>query len=92
LTRDNEPAPPKEKDFYYTDALSDAATRFVADYGRKDNPFFLYLAFTSPHWPLHAPARSSPRYKGRFDMGWELQCARRHKRMIEMAWSMRAGR
>ncbi|GGB20741.1 arylsulfatase [Sphingomonas metalli] len=40
-------------------------------------PFFAYLPFTTPHWPLQAPAETIAKYKGRYDAGYEaLRTAR----------------
>jgi arylsulfatase len=41
--------PPKEN-FYITDAFTDNAVKFIDQYGRAKEPFFLYLAYTAPHW------------------------------------------
>ena len=84
LTRENEPIEPEGGDFYYTTAIGENGAKFIEEYGRQDAPFFLYLPFTSPHWPLHAPDEAIAKYKGRYDMGWDELRARRHRRMIEM--------
>jgi arylsulfatase len=86
LTRDNTQIAPDSDDYYYTDAISDNAVKFIAEHDRGDNhkPFFLYVAYTSPHWPMHARAKDIARYKGRYDKGWDALRAQRHKRMIEM--------
>src|SRR5205085_9038421 len=44
------------KTYYYTDAIAEHAVRFVADHakGHGEQPFFLYVAFTAAHWPMHA--------------------------------------
>jgi len=85
LTRDNTQIVPG-KDFYYTDAISDNAVKYIADhdsqYGQK--PFFMYVAFTAPHWPMHAKPNDIAKYKGRYAKGWDALRAERHKRMIEM--------
>lgn len=49
---------PPRSNFYFTNAIADYALEFI---GGRDasRPFFLYLAFTAPHWPLHAPRRYS---------------------------------
>jgi arylsulfatase len=58
--------------FYYTDAISDEAVDFVRDCGNTpDTPFFLYVAYTAPHWPLHARDEDLARYRGAFDAGWD---------------------
>jgi arylsulfatase len=36
---------------------------------QKDQPFFAYLPFTAPHWPLHAPEETREKYKGKYDDG-----------------------
>jgi len=54
FANDDRPVAPPGENFYITDAFGERAADFVTEYARKDEPFFLYLAFTAPHWPLHA--------------------------------------
>jgi arylsulfatase A-like enzyme len=70
--------------FFYTDAISDEAVRFVEDHDRdrSDQPFFLYLAYTAPHWPLHAHADDIAKYRGRFDAGWDDLRRQRLDRLV----------
>jgi arylsulfatase A-like enzyme len=72
LTVDNQQIEPPEG-FYYTDAISDRACTFVDEHcrNRKDQPFFLYVAYTAPHWPLHAKPGDIAHYRGRFRRGWD---------------------
>jgi len=70
--------------FYITDAISDYAAEQIGELGKKAEPFFLYVAYTSPHWPLHALPEDIAKYKGKYDIGWDELRARRRKRMIEM--------
>ncbi len=86
LTRENEPIRPDSKDFYYTDAIAQNATGFIRDHAQSnpDHPFFLYCAFTSPHWPLHALEADIAKYRGRYKDGWDALRAERHRRMIGM--------
>ena len=74
-----------DPDFYYTDAISAEAIAFVEDRGRRDatEPFFLYVAYTAPHWPLHARDEDIARYHGTFDEGWDILRERRMKRLRE---------
>ncbi len=58
------------KDFYYTDAISDTAVKFIKE-NPKDKPFFFYVAYTAAHWPLHAPESEVQKYKGVYDKGWD---------------------
>ena len=86
LTLDNDPVEELGDGFYYTDAIADHATRFLRDHGesKEGEPFFLYAAFTAPHWPLHAPAEAIDRSSGRFDKGWDQLRQERYDRMVEM--------
>jgi arylsulfatase len=63
----------KPETYYYTDALSDQATRFVAEHAREssDKPFFLYLAYTAAHWPMHALPEDIAKYEGKYDAGYQ---------------------
>ncbi|MHC4365812.1 MAG: sulfatase-like hydrolase/transferase, partial [Planctomycetota bacterium] len=54
------------------------------DLSKGDEPYFLYVAYTSPHWPLHAKPHDIERYRGKYIKGWDALRAERHKRMIEM--------
>ena len=74
------------KGFYYTDAISDTAAKFIAEHhkARPEDPFFLYVAYTAPHWPLHARKRDIARYADTYTRGWDAIRAERHARMIEM--------
>jgi len=84
LTRGNEfIVPENPEDYYYTDAIADHAAAFVREH-RGDRPFFMYVAFTSPHWPMHAKPEDIAKYKGRYDKGWDALRAERHRRQIEM--------
>ena len=70
-------------DYYYTDAISTEATKFIRDRAKADDPFFLYVAFTAPHWPLHARAEDIERYRGRFAKGWDSLREERMRRLKE---------
>ncbi|MEY2611692.1 MAG: Arylsulfatase [Planctomycetota bacterium] len=59
--------------YYYTDAISDHAVRFLRDHLHEsaDQPFFLYVAYTAAHWPMHALPEDIARYRGKYDSGYE---------------------
>ena len=79
LTRDNTAISPYAdleyvpNRYYYTDAIADHAARFVADHAKAhaDKPFFLYVAFTAAHWPMHALPDDIAKYKGKYDAGYD---------------------
>jgi len=85
LTRDNSHIAPG-KDFFYTDAIVDNAITFVNDHQKQnaDSPFFMYVAFTCPHWPMHAREHNIAKYKGKYAAGWDALRKERHQRMIDM--------
>jgi arylsulfatase A-like enzyme len=72
-----------QADYYYTDAISEEASRFLNQHLQEtpEQPFFLYTAYTAPHWPLHAPEETIRKYKGRFDAGWDELREERLNRM-----------
>lgn len=76
---------PLPKDFYLTDALADHAVRFLEESADEAGPFFLYVAFVAPHWPLHArEADVAPFRELYFQLGWERAWAGRLERQREL--------
>jgi arylsulfatase len=86
LTRDNEQIEAPAEGFYYTDAVAENAGTFIRDHHAKspDKPFFLYAAFTAPHWPLHAPAETIAKYRGTYRDGWDAVRRSRFARLRKM--------
>ncbi len=88
LTRDNDAITHDElpDGFFLTDAISDEAAAFIRSHGAEtpDKPFFTYVAYTAPHWPLHAHEEDIARYKDRFAAGWDKLREERLERMREM--------
>jgi len=78
--------PAAGEDFYDTDAIADTAAGFVREHARTraDEPLFLYVAFTAPHWPLHARPEDVARYAGRYDAGWEVLRRERLARQVQL--------
>jgi arylsulfatase len=58
-------------DFYTTDANVDWSMKFIDEALESGKPFFHYLAFNAPHYPLQAPKEDIRKYLGRYDVGWE---------------------
>ena len=86
LTIDNERIETPEGDYFITDAISDRAIEFAGEHAenKPEQPFFMYVAYTAPHWPLHAHDEDIARYRGRFDAGWDSLRRQRLNRMVEM--------
>ena len=92
LARNNLLIAPGADDFYYTDAIADNAVQFIAEHDAR-RPFFLYLPFTCPHWPMHAKEHDIAKYHGRYDQGWDALRKERLERMISLgivdpAWAL----
>lgn len=93
LTRDNtliSPAadPEYQPDiYYYTDAISDQAARFIREHDRETaeaRPLFLYVAYTAAHWPMHALPEDIAKYRGRYDAGYAALRIERLARLREL--------
>lgn len=92
LTRDNQPLSPfadpeyRPKQFYYTDAITDHSIRFLREHRQThaDRPFFMYVAYTAAHWPMHALPEDIAKYSGKYDAGYDVIRQARFRRMREM--------
>lgn len=95
-TPDRTPKSTTDRPFYTTDAFADHARRFIDEHkagNQKDKPFFLYLAFTAPHWPHHAHDQELEKYRGKYSMGWDKLREQRFARqkesgLIPASWKM----
>lgn len=72
------------KDFYSTETFSDKLIGYLKEREDTDKPFFAYLPFTAPHWPLQAPRKTIEKYKGVYDEGPAVLRTRRLKRLVEL--------
>ena len=86
LTRQNTQIVPDRTPYYYTDAISDEAVASITEHHakRRDDPLFMYVAHTAPHWPMHALPEDIAKYEGAYDAGWDAMRAARLKRQIAM--------
>jgi len=99
LTRDNtyitpvnDPEYQPDEPWFYTDAISDNAVKFIREH-EGDNPFFVYVSYTAAHWPMHAPEKDIAKYKGRYDDGFGPIRKARYAKMkqlgiIEPHWKL----
>ncbi|MCA9122243.1 MAG: arylsulfatase [Planctomycetaceae bacterium] len=82
---DDKPLPPVEPEsgFYATTALADHVIKCLRDHAEHHatRPFFHYLAFAAPHFPLHALPADIAKYRDRYLQGWEETRAARWQRM-----------
>jgi arylsulfatase len=73
-----------DTNFYMTTAITDHAIDFLTAHNNPKDPFFLYLAYTAPHWPLHALPEDIKKYRGRYAKGWDALRQERYQKMREL--------
>ena len=72
-------------DFFMTDAFNDHAVQFLEEVADGEKPFFLYVAYIAPHWPLHAREETISPYRNRYrEKGWDEWRETRIARQQEM--------
>ena len=86
ISPENDPEYQPEEKWYYTDAISDNAVKFIDEHGEEspDNPFFMYVSYTAAHWPMHAPEDEIALHKGKYDEGYAAIRERRYQKLIDM--------
>ena len=84
LTLENTPLPPPAGTNYYTtDAFAEQLIGFLHQ-APDDRPFFAYLAFNAPHWPLHARPADIAQFVGRYTNGWDRLREERWARQLAL--------
>ena len=69
---DDQPWKFPEEGFFMTEAFNDHAVSFLKEAATGDKPFFLYMAWIAPHWPLHARESDVQRFRDRYrEKGWD---------------------
>ena len=80
---DDKPFTVPEEGFYTTDANTDYAIRFLDEANRVNKPFFLYIAYNAPHYPLQAWPEDIEKYRGKFIKGWDQLRNERYERQLK---------
>lgn len=81
------------QEWYTTDVYTDYGVRFMNEAMAGDVPFFAYMAYNAPHFPLHAKDGEIRKHLGVYDAGWERLRAARYKRMqslglLDRRWTL----
>lgn len=84
LVNGEEPVNEVPKDYYTTIAFSDSAVSYINRYAQSDKPFFMYLAYNAPHWPLHALEEDIKKYEDVYKVGWVAIRNARYQRMLKL--------
>jgi arylsulfatase len=69
--------------FYSTEFYTDKAIEYIDSAVENDSPFFGYVAYTAPHWPLQVPKKYSDKYIGKYDAGYESIRSQRLKNLVK---------
>ncbi len=77
-----EPVVPDGNTFYSTDAYTQYALDFLNE-RPANQPFFLYLAYTAPHWPLQAPEELIQKYADKYTNGWDRLRSNRYEQLLK---------
>ncbi|WP_290901281.1 arylsulfatase [Aquabacterium sp.] len=64
-------------DFYSSNFYADKLVSYLQATQGDGKPFFAYLTFTAPHWPLQAPADAIAKYEHRYEAGYDALRAER---------------
>jgi len=81
ITIENDPEYRPET-YYFTDAIGDNSVQYIKKHG-KNQPFFMYVAFTAAHWPMHALEKDVEPYYGKFDTGWDAMRKEKYAAMVK---------
>jgi arylsulfatase len=84
LTRGNTPIRAEGTNFYYTDSITEHAVGEIEKHAGSDKPFFLYVTYTAPHWPLQAPEADIAKYRERYLGDWDAIRTNRYQRQIRL--------
>lgn len=84
LIENNKRLHPAPGSYYFTDEITNHAIQYVEEASSNKKPFFLYLAYNAPHWPLQALPEDIAKYKARYDIGWDSLRIERLKRLREL--------
>ncbi|ULT25440.1 sulfatase-like hydrolase/transferase [Sphingobacterium sp. E70] len=77
------------KNRYLTDEITDQAIGFLREQAQDKKPFFLYLAFNAPHWPLQAPEEETQKYNGVYQQGWDSLRVKRYENALQKVFFLK---
>jgi arylsulfatase A-like enzyme len=88
LVHNEQTIKPEGKGFYYTDFITDHSVQMIDQFaggsGGGKKPFFLYVAYTAPHWPMQARESDVAKYEETYKVGWDEIRAARFERQVAM--------
>ena len=70
--------------WYSTDGFTDYAINFIKNERMEGKPFFMYLAYIAPHYPLQAKKQDIEKYKNKYSVGYEAIRNERFKKQKKL--------
>lgn len=84
LVNGEQPVQDRAKDYYITNDFTQKSVAYIEGFAKQEAPFFLYVAYTAPHWPIHALPADIEKYKDTYSGGWEVLRKNRYDRQVKM--------
>src|SRR5690606_22406185 len=81
---DGVPVTSLPEEYYTTIDFTDHMMGYVAEASAADRPFFGYMAYTAPHWPIQALDEDMAKVRGRYDAGYDVLRTQRFERLKEL--------
>jgi arylsulfatase len=83
------PAAQRDSGYYTTIAIADHAVKCLQEHAAQhaEQPFFQYVCFTAPHFPLHALPEDIARYRDKYRVGWDAIRTARHERQKALGFA-----
>lgn len=83
----------KDPAYYFTDSVTGYCVGSIKEFHASGDPFFIYAAYTAPHFPLQAPDADIQKYAGKYAMGWDALRQQRYEKgiaagVIDPAWKL----
>lgn len=74
----------EQKPFYKTDVFTDYALKYIKKASKDKQPFFLFMPYHAPHYPLQARPEDIALFRGKYKVGWDVLRQKRYERMIQL--------
>ena len=86
MVKDDQRWDPPQDGFYMTDETTNYIIEQIENHhsNHSQQPFFAYVAYTAPHWPLHALPEDVAKYRGKYDIGWDSLRQLRYAKQKEL--------
>ena len=84
LVNGDKPVKSVPSNYYHTIGITDTTCSYIKQFKATEKPFFLYVAYTAPHWPIQALPQDIEKYKDTYKVGWDVIRENRYNKMIKL--------